>query len=31
MGEGGCMAMEDALVLADVVRKADSVESWLEA
>lgn len=31
MGEGGCMAMEDALVLADVLRKGDSVESTLEA
>jgi 2-polyprenyl-6-methoxyphenol hydroxylase-like FAD-dependent oxidoreductase len=31
MGEGGCMAMEDALVLADVLRKADSVKSALEA
>jgi FAD-dependent urate hydroxylase len=31
MGEGGCMAMEDALVLADVLRKADNVESALEA
>jgi FAD-dependent urate hydroxylase len=31
MGEGGCMAMEDALVLADVLREADSVKSALEA
>jgi 2-polyprenyl-6-methoxyphenol hydroxylase-like FAD-dependent oxidoreductase len=31
MGEGGCMAMEDALVLADVLRKAKSVESALDA
>jgi 2-polyprenyl-6-methoxyphenol hydroxylase-like FAD-dependent oxidoreductase len=31
MGEGGCMAMEDALVLADVLRKAESVESALDA
>ena len=31
MGEGGCMAMEDALVLADVLRMADSVEGALEA
>jgi FAD-dependent urate hydroxylase len=31
MGEGGCMAMEDALVLADVLHQADSVESALEA
>jgi 2-polyprenyl-6-methoxyphenol hydroxylase-like FAD-dependent oxidoreductase len=31
MGEGGCMAMEDALVLADVLRKAKSVESALGA
>ena len=31
MGEGGCMAMEDALVLADCLRTADSVETALEA
>jgi FAD-dependent urate hydroxylase len=31
MGEGGCMAMEDALVLADCLRRADSVEGALEA
>jgi len=31
MGEGGCMAMEDALVLADVLHQEDSVESALEA
>jgi 2-polyprenyl-6-methoxyphenol hydroxylase-like FAD-dependent oxidoreductase len=31
MGEGGCMAMEDALVLADVLREADSVKHALEA
>jgi 2-polyprenyl-6-methoxyphenol hydroxylase-like FAD-dependent oxidoreductase len=31
MGEGGCMAMEDALVLAEVLRTADSVEDALEA
>lgn len=31
MGEGGCMAMEDSLVLADCLRKADSVECALEA
>ena len=31
MGEGGCMAMEDALVLAEVLRAADSVEGALEA
>jgi 2-polyprenyl-6-methoxyphenol hydroxylase-like FAD-dependent oxidoreductase len=31
MGQGGCMAMEDALVLADCLRRADSVESALEA
>jgi 2-polyprenyl-6-methoxyphenol hydroxylase-like FAD-dependent oxidoreductase len=31
MGEGGCMAMEDALVLAAVLRAEDSVESALEA
>ena len=31
MGEGGCMAMEDALVLADVLRKADNLETALEA
>ena len=30
MGEGGCMAMEDALVLADVLRAADTVEHALE-
>jgi len=30
MGEGGCMAMEDALVLADCLRRADSVERALE-
>ena len=30
MGEGGCMAMEDALVLADF-RRAESVECALEA
>jgi 2-polyprenyl-6-methoxyphenol hydroxylase-like FAD-dependent oxidoreductase len=30
MGEGGCMAMEDALVLADCLRTADSVECALE-
>ncbi len=30
MGEGGCMAMEDALVLAEVLRATDSVESALE-
>jgi 2-polyprenyl-6-methoxyphenol hydroxylase-like FAD-dependent oxidoreductase len=31
MGEGGCMAMEDALVLADVFRTAESLASALEA
>jgi 2-polyprenyl-6-methoxyphenol hydroxylase-like FAD-dependent oxidoreductase len=31
MGEGGCMAMEDALVLADVLRTTDSIEGALEA
>jgi 2-polyprenyl-6-methoxyphenol hydroxylase-like FAD-dependent oxidoreductase len=31
MGEGGCMAIEDALVLAEVLRTAESVESALEA
>jgi FAD-dependent urate hydroxylase len=31
MAEGGCMAMEDALVLADVLRTADSVEAALGA
>jgi 2-polyprenyl-6-methoxyphenol hydroxylase-like FAD-dependent oxidoreductase len=31
MGEGGCMAMEDALVLAAVLRSEDSLESALEA
>jgi 2-polyprenyl-6-methoxyphenol hydroxylase-like FAD-dependent oxidoreductase len=31
MGEGGCMAMEDSLVLADCLCKADSVECALEA
>jgi 2-polyprenyl-6-methoxyphenol hydroxylase-like FAD-dependent oxidoreductase len=30
MGEGGCMAMEDALVLAEVLRTADSSEGALE-
>jgi 2-polyprenyl-6-methoxyphenol hydroxylase-like FAD-dependent oxidoreductase len=31
MGEGGCMAMEDALVLAAMLRAADTVEQALEA
>ena len=31
MGEGGCMAMEDALVLADVLPTAESVGSALDA
>jgi FAD-dependent urate hydroxylase len=31
MGEGGCMAMEDALALADCLHTADSVEGALEA
>ena len=30
MGEGGCMAMEDALVLADCLRKAESVDGALQ-
>jgi 2-polyprenyl-6-methoxyphenol hydroxylase-like FAD-dependent oxidoreductase len=29
MGQGGCMAMEDALVLAEVLRSAASVQSAL--
>ena len=31
MGEGGCMAMEDALVLAEVLRSEQRVEDALEA
>ena len=31
MGEGGCMAMEDALVLAEVLRSESSIELALEA
>jgi len=31
MGEGGCMAMEDAFVLEDVLRTADSLKTALEA
>ncbi len=31
MGEGGCMAMEDALVLADVLRNPDGLASALDA
>jgi 2-polyprenyl-6-methoxyphenol hydroxylase-like FAD-dependent oxidoreductase len=31
MAEGGCMAMEDALVLAEVLRTTNSVESALKA
>jgi 2-polyprenyl-6-methoxyphenol hydroxylase-like FAD-dependent oxidoreductase len=31
MGEGGCMAMEDAIVLADVLNTADGIETSLEA
>jgi 2-polyprenyl-6-methoxyphenol hydroxylase-like FAD-dependent oxidoreductase len=31
MGEGGCMAMEDAFVLADIVSTADSIETSLAA
>lgn len=31
MGQGGCMAMEDALVLAEVLRTASTIESALEA
>jgi 2-polyprenyl-6-methoxyphenol hydroxylase-like FAD-dependent oxidoreductase len=30
MAEGGCMAMEDACVLAEVLHCADAVESALE-
>lgn len=30
MGEGGCMAVEDALVLAEVLGTADTIESALE-
>lgn len=30
MAQGGCMAMEDALVLAEVLRAAESVESALD-
>jgi len=29
MGQGGCLMMEDASVLAEVLREADSVESIL--
>ena len=31
MGQGGCMALEDALVLAEVLRAADTVEDALDA
>jgi 2-polyprenyl-6-methoxyphenol hydroxylase-like FAD-dependent oxidoreductase len=31
MAEGGCMAMEDAFVLAEVLRAADNIEHALEA
>jgi FAD-dependent urate hydroxylase len=31
MGQGGCMAMEDAYVLAEVLRSATTVESALDA
>jgi 2-polyprenyl-6-methoxyphenol hydroxylase-like FAD-dependent oxidoreductase len=31
MGEGGCMAMEDALVLAEVLRTAKNIQCALEA
>jgi len=31
MGQGGCMAIEDAYVLAEVLRSAATVESALEA
>jgi 2-polyprenyl-6-methoxyphenol hydroxylase-like FAD-dependent oxidoreductase len=31
MAQGGCMAMEDAWVLAEVLREAGSVESALES
>src|SRR5581483_12077948 len=30
MGQGGCMAMEDALVLSECLRSADTVENALE-
>jgi 2-polyprenyl-6-methoxyphenol hydroxylase-like FAD-dependent oxidoreductase len=31
MGQGGCMAMEDAWVLAEVLRQAETVESALDS
>jgi 2-polyprenyl-6-methoxyphenol hydroxylase-like FAD-dependent oxidoreductase len=31
MGQGGCMAMEDALVLSECLRAADTVENALDA
>jgi 2-polyprenyl-6-methoxyphenol hydroxylase-like FAD-dependent oxidoreductase len=31
MGQGGCLAMEDATVLSEVLREADTVEEALEA
>jgi 2-polyprenyl-6-methoxyphenol hydroxylase-like FAD-dependent oxidoreductase len=31
MGQGGCMALEDAVVLAEVLQDADTVEDALEA
>ncbi|MDA4130554.1 MAG: FAD-dependent monooxygenase [Thaumarchaeota archaeon] len=31
MGEGGCMAMEDSLVLAEVLRNADNLQKAMEA
>jgi 2-polyprenyl-6-methoxyphenol hydroxylase-like FAD-dependent oxidoreductase len=31
MGQGGCMAMEDAVVLSEVLREAETVENALDA
>jgi 2-polyprenyl-6-methoxyphenol hydroxylase-like FAD-dependent oxidoreductase len=31
MGQGGCMALEDAVVLSEVLREADTVERTLDA
>jgi len=31
MGQGGCIAMEDAVVLSEVLREADTVENALDA
>jgi 2-polyprenyl-6-methoxyphenol hydroxylase-like FAD-dependent oxidoreductase len=31
MGQGGCMAMEDALVLSECLREADTVENAIDA